>query len=1090
MLRFAALLALPVWLYAPFAHSAGTNSCPAGEPARATVVALRGDVFVYRGDAGGEQLSLNAFVCAADRIETGPGGAVELRFVDSDTVIGGHSDTVILVQSGGDSNVSVLDGLLRFVSSVRGVFSIRTPHQDGGIEGTEALVAVDRAAGATLILVREGVVSARARDGSGALELQAGMASFASASAPLQIARPEAVPPTFREILLNPEGASDWAVYYPPILLAAGAADPRVTEGAARLAAGDVAEADALLAPAAAADDPQALALSAVAAVFRNRTAEAAALAERAVAADPRSGAAHVALSYARQARGDIDAALDAAAKGAAEGPGDAYAWARYGELALVSGDHALAASATRTSLEIKETALARSVEGFIALRRRDSDAAAAAFGRAIEIDSMAPLGHLGLGLALLRGGDLRAGRQSLETAVALDPRRADLRTWLGRAYLEEDDREKARAQFDIAREEDPDAVNAYLFSAFELFQSNRPVEALRELRRAEARGRARAVLRSEAGLGEDRAVRSAAIGRIYDTLGFDKLHGITAGAAVDADLTNAEAHRALGDAARADVDREITQVSELLKSTILSPPSLTPLQPQLRETNLALLESGGATRVTFAEFGSLFDGDGFRFDMSGVGGSQDTFSGEATATGLHGGVSASLGAFYFDTDGFNANDDLRHELVSGQIKAALTPDTTIFAEAATLDTVGGDRRINRVAQGPSRSLRVSRDSDRARLGFHSILTPTAEIFGYAEIGHLDASFSSQEPGLRVRAEFGREDTGFKAEAAGAWRLPGARLYAGVEHADIDSDLSIAFIGPGAPPPFVRDLDVRFTRVYGHVDLDPLPGLTLTLGAALERYDETGGFAPFDATEVQPRLGLRYRIGHGLELRAAYSESLTRLQIFPETLDRTTIAGFDQFFSAEPGDETRSGAVGLDWTISPDVSAGAFVNLREIDAPDRGSGRLTSDLFRAGGYVSAALTDEIAVSFEPAFEVFDNDIDPSRPETDTLFLPLTLSWFAPNGVFATVSAEYFDQSGDSLAGPIDADGVVADIALGYRLPNGRGVIAIEGRNIFDVDIGLIERDAALGPLNFGALLFKSPRFAADPAVFLTGSFRF
>ncbi len=47
-----------------------------------------------------------------------------------------------------------------------------------------------------------------------------------------------------------------------------------------------------------------------------------------------------------------------------------------------------------------------------------------------------------------------------METAVALDPRRAGLRTWLGRAYLEERMPDEAAAQFELARELDPDDPN------------------------------------------------------------------------------------------------------------------------------------------------------------------------------------------------------------------------------------------------------------------------------------------------------------------------------------------------------------------------------------------------------------------------------------------------------------------------------------------------------------------------------------------------------------------------------------------------------------------------------------------------------
>ena len=49
-------------------------------------------------------------------------------------------------------------------------------------------------------------------------------------------------------------------------------------------------------------------------------------------------------------------------------------------------------------------------VLGFAALTRIDISEAKAAFERAIELDSANPLPRLGLGLAIIRSGDLDAG--------------------------------------------------------------------------------------------------------------------------------------------------------------------------------------------------------------------------------------------------------------------------------------------------------------------------------------------------------------------------------------------------------------------------------------------------------------------------------------------------------------------------------------------------------------------------------------------------------------------------------------------------------------------------------------------------------
>ena len=55
-------------------------------------------------------------------------------------------------------------------------------------------------------------------------------------------------------------------------------------------------------------------------------------------------------------------------------------------------------------------------------------------FLNAIERDSTDPLPRLGLGLAIIREGNLVAGREQIEIAVALDPTNSLIRSYMGKA--------------------------------------------------------------------------------------------------------------------------------------------------------------------------------------------------------------------------------------------------------------------------------------------------------------------------------------------------------------------------------------------------------------------------------------------------------------------------------------------------------------------------------------------------------------------------------------------------------------------------------------------------------------------------------
>ena len=56
-------------------------------------------------------------------------------------------------------------------------------------------------------------------------------------------------------------------------------------------------------------------------------------------------------------------------------------------------------------------------------------------FDRAIEADGSLANGWLGRGLVRIRRNHVEAGRKDLETAAALEPNRAFLRSYLGKAW-------------------------------------------------------------------------------------------------------------------------------------------------------------------------------------------------------------------------------------------------------------------------------------------------------------------------------------------------------------------------------------------------------------------------------------------------------------------------------------------------------------------------------------------------------------------------------------------------------------------------------------------------------------------------------
>ncbi|MDT8345943.1 MAG: FecR family protein, partial [Thermohalobaculum sp.] len=207
--RMAALAILGI-AFSGAGAAAGTRCGP--DPA-VEIVALDGSVSIEAPDGGRATARLGDTVCRGDLVATGDDGRVELRFRHDETTIGLARNTSVRIPeaSGG---VELTSGLMRFISSVRELFTIRTRHANAGIDGTEAVVATDP--DGTLVLVIEGEVTLQAA--GTALALPAGAAGFAAPGAAPRPAEPATVPPAFRALVVEPEGASDWAIHIPPIL--------------------------------------------------------------------------------------------------------------------------------------------------------------------------------------------------------------------------------------------------------------------------------------------------------------------------------------------------------------------------------------------------------------------------------------------------------------------------------------------------------------------------------------------------------------------------------------------------------------------------------------------------------------------------------------------------------------------------------------------------------------------------------------------------------------------------------------------------------------------------------------------------------
>jgi hypothetical protein len=159
----------------------------------------------------------------------------------------------------------------------------------------------------------------------------------------------------------------------------------------------------------------------------------------------------------------------------------------------------------------------------------------------------------------------------------------------------------------------------------------------------------------------------------------------------------------------------DLARVSELLQSQLLQPINLTPVQPNLAESNLLILDGAGPSAPAFSEFNPLFSRNRLALQSSGIVGENSTFGDEVVQSGQWDNASYSLGQFHYETEGFRKNNDLRHDIYNAFIQIALSPHFSWQVEARHTDEEHGDVDYNFNLTNFNPRLRETVDTDSIR---------------------------------------------------------------------------------------------------------------------------------------------------------------------------------------------------------------------------------------------------------------------------------------------------------------------------------------------------------------------------------------
>ena len=884
-----------------------------------------------------------------DRLRTGPRSRATVRLSDL-TILRVDASSIIQIreprQPGKLSELDVNSGSTYFFSRSRPAEQeFRTPLTSGAIRGTEFNLAV-AADGRTVVTLLDGQVTLT--NSFGQIDMASGEQGVVEVGkAPVKTAMIEAI------------NIIQWCLYYPGVLnpdeLELTADERRVLgDSLAAYASGDLLQAAALY-PADRSPDSdsdrvyraatllsvgQVEEAQALLAKFRTNNADvsragklAAALVEVVATvknqpvtrpAKPTLATEWLAESYYLQSQAKLAEALQAARSSVAASPNFSFGWARVAEMELSFGRSAKAFEALDKSLQLSpRNAQALAVKGFVLLGQNKVAEAEEVFDRAIAIDGALGNAWLGRGLCQIRRGKAAAGRQDFQVAAVLEPHRAVLRSYLGKAFSNAGDNQRARKELDFARKLDANDPTAYLYSALVEQQENQINSAVRDLEKSEELNDNRRLFRSRLLLDEDQAVRSANLANIYQDAGMFDWSVREASRAVNLDYGNYSAHQflassydALRDPRQINLRYETPWFSELLLANLLSPVGAGNLSEFISQREYSRLfeqnHFGGSSSTEYLGHGDWLE--------------------RASQFGTWDKVSYAIDTEYRSERGWRTNNDLQQLTTTVKAKDQITPHDSILIEGTYYDSTFGDTAqyynqhgaING-APAPSATFRGSeREQPLIFLGYHHEWSPGSHTLFLA--GRLDDTLRYSDPrtlipftifqggrinsvqGDQFAVNYDREFTAYTAELQQIWQTERQTMVVGGRYQVGWNTTTNLVSNPNSSPSLIaaQNLQTEIQRYsfYGYETVQPFDQLQLTAGITYDRlrYPRDIDTSPITGSEAEteqfsPKAGFIWSPLKDTHFRGAYTRSLGG--VFFDTsvrLEPTQVSGFNQAF--------------------------------------------------------------------------------------------------------------------------------------------------------------------------------------------------
>ena len=917
---------------------------------------------------GGNQWTLaqtNLVLNIGDRLRTGLRSRATLQWSGLSVMRVNQLTTMEIsapAQPDGPAQLNLQSGATYLFSREKpSTIQFQTPVASGAIRGTEFGLSVAEG-GQTVLTLLDGAVDLK--NAQGRLTLNSGEQATVDQSGPPR-----------KTAVIDALGTIQWALYYPAVVdpaeigmsraeqdaladsLAAyrtgdllgalksypeqrepGSEAERIFHAALLLAVGQVEQAQADLDHVNTASGPV-KALREIVWVVKGHPPESLSV--------PDSGSEAVARSYTLQLRSQLPAALEAARLATKKSPAFGAGWVRVAELEFSFGRTTAALAALEQGLKLSpRNAEGMVLKGFLLIAAGRMIEAGQWFDQAIAADGALGNAWLGRGLLKIRNGRVAEGRADLQVAATLEPQRAVLRSYLGKAFAWDGDRAHAEKELALGKQLDPNDPTAWLYDALLLEDQSRLNEAAGNLEKSKELNGNRSVFRSALLLDQDQAVRSANLAAIYRDLGIFDVGVQEAAKAANDDFANASAHQFLAasydnlsDPNHINLRYETAAFSEYLLANLLAPAD----------------GAGLAQNISQQEYSRLFTSDHLGLYSDSEYASHGDYSETASQYGVLGNTSYSLNGLYRANRGFRPNNGLTNGDYGAQLKQQLTPSDSIYFEASTFEQHSGDlSQYYNQSQASTTEQVTERQTPNLLVGYHHEWAPGIHtlLLGtrFSDILSVDDT-APQLLFLRTQVNlftgttntsvinppfyslaYTRELTAYSAELEQIWEtgrqtlVLGGRLQDARFNAYSELDRNFVVSTPITAQNFAPNLHrySLYAYEYWHI----LDQLQVVAGVAFDslEYPLNIDTSPITNTEtstsrVSPKAGIVWTPWKDTEFRAFYTRSLGGESLDSSVrLEPTQIAGFNQAFrslipeSVEglvPG--TRFETFGLGW---------------------------------------------------------------------------------------------------------------------------------------------------------------------------------